>query len=279
MRLLAERIECIFASSNFFIMQKLFLILAILIVAIACSPAKIAVDDAGWQKKEELAVRGRNGFLIKQKLSFGEFQTTSVKRSWTKGSSWGFGTSLGEDWVDDLSIEFVRRKQTIRFSLVDSEGHESEVTAFTKVRWTDFGVGSVSPGLVNANELSIGFNGQNIFAVRIFTSRSDTPWDMFIDNIAAQQTPKKYSGLLAKSKSEYYTIVPVYKLINKHGKAVALPFGGSFGFEFKGPGNETVAAVSLIDNGIVYFGDLNADERFLLANAAASLLLQQQLSE
>ena len=75
-------------------MQRLFLIPVTLIVAIACSPAKIAVDNAGWQQKEELAVKGRNGFLIKQKLSFGEFKTTTVKRSWTKGSSWGFAVGL-----------------------------------------------------------------------------------------------------------------------------------------------------------------------------------------
>jgi hypothetical protein len=87
-------------------MQKLFLIFAILIVAIACSPVKIAVDDAGWQQKEELSVKGRNGFLIKQKLSFGEFKTGNAKRSWTKGSSWGFGVPVANDWVDRLNIEF-----------------------------------------------------------------------------------------------------------------------------------------------------------------------------
>jgi hypothetical protein len=260
-------------------MRSIIHALFIICFLFSCTSAKIAIDAEEMKVIEELPVQGRNGFLFKQKLSFGEFSTAKVNRSWTKGSSWGFGTSLGEDWVDNLNIEFVRRKQTIRFSLLDSKGHESEVTAFTKVRWTDFGVGNVSPALINANELSIGFNGQNIFAVRIFTSRSDTPWDMFIDNMAAQQKPKKYSGLLAKSKSEYYTVVPVYKLMNKQGKAVALPFGGAIGFEFKDKWNQSVAVVSLIDNGIVYFPQLAAEEKFVLANAAAALLLQEHLNE
>ena len=68
-------------------------------VPIGYTPVKIAVDDTGWEQKEELSVKGRNGFLFKQKLSFGEFNTTSVQRSWTKGSSWGFSVPVASDWV------------------------------------------------------------------------------------------------------------------------------------------------------------------------------------
>jgi hypothetical protein len=67
--------------------------------------------------------------------------------------------------------------------------------------------------------------------------------------------------------------------MNKQGKAVALPFGGSIGFEFRNPQGITVAAVSLIDNGVVYFCALSSAEKFLLANAAAALLLQEQLDQ
>ena len=38
-------------------------------VPIGYTPVKIAVDDTGWEQKEELSVKGRNGFLFKQKLS------------------------------------------------------------------------------------------------------------------------------------------------------------------------------------------------------------------
>jgi hypothetical protein len=277
--LFSDTIKIIFASSNLIIMQKLFLILAILIVAISCSPVKIAVDDAGWQRKEELSVKGRNGFLIKQKLSFGEFKTGNVKRSWTKGSSWGFGVPVANDWIERLNIEFVRRKQTVRFSLTDAAGNESEVTAFSKVRWTDLSIGNNPNSVVNVigDLLQIGDAGTNTYAVRIFPARNEQPWEMLIDNNAAVRNAKTYTGLLAKNKTEYYTVAPVYKLMNKKGKAVALPISGSVGFEFRNQKGETVAAVSLIDNGVVYFAALAPQEKFLLANAAAALLLQQQL--
>lgn len=245
---------------------------------IACSPAKIAVDDASWQQKEELAVKGRNAFLIKQKLSFGEFKTTVVKRSWTKGSSWGFGIGVN-DWVEQIGIEFSRRKQTVRFHLTDAAGNEAQVTALAKARWTDLTIGRNPNSAINiiGDLLQIGDAGTSTYAVRIATSQNAEPWEMIIDNNAAQRNAKKYKGILAKGKSEYYIITPVYKLMNRQGKAVALPFGGSVGFEFQKPGGETVAAVSLIDNGVVYFNQLAKDEKFLLANAAAALLLQQQL--
>lgn len=248
---------------------------------LACAPAKIAIDDAAWNQKEELAVKGRNGFFIKEKLSFGEFKTTSVKRSWNKGSSWGFGAPVPNDWVERLNVEFVRRKQTVRFSLADANGNESEVTAFSKVRWTDLSIGNNPNSVVNiiGDLLQVGDAGTNTYAVRIFPARNEQPWEMVIDNNAAQRKAKTYTGLLAKSKSDYYIIAPVYQLRNKQGKAVNLPLGGSVGFEFRKPGGETVAAVSLIDNGVVYFNHLSKNEKFLLANAAAALLLQQQLDQ
>lgn len=251
------------------------------ILIFSCTPAKIAVDGAGWSQKEELAVKGRQGFLIKQKLSFREFKTTTVKRSWTKGSSWGFGIPLANDWVESLNIEWVKRRQTVRFNLTDEKGNESEVTAFSKVQWRDFTIGNNPNSIVNiiGDIMKIGDAGTNTYAVRIFPSKSEHPWEMLIDNNAAQRNAKSYTGLLAKSKSEYYTVAPVYKLLNKQGKAVALPLGGSVGFEFRNQNGNTMAVVSLIDNGVVYFNKIAPQEKFLLANAAAALLLQQQLDE
>lgn len=261
--------------------MRFVFIIGIIFSIISCSPAKIAVEDSGWSQREELPVKGRQGFLLRQKLSFGEFHTGKVQRSWTKGSSWGFGIPLANDWVESLNLEFVRRKQTVRFSLTDTRGNESEVTAFSKVRWTDLTIGDNPNSLVNiiGDFLRIGDKGSNTYAVRIFPSRQEQPWEMIIDNNAAQLHPKKYTGLLARNNRDYYTVTPVYKLLNKQGKAVALPLGGSVGFEFRNPNGDVVAAVSLIDNGVVYFNRLPADEKFLIANAAAALLLQQQLDQ
>lgn len=261
-------------------MQNVMYSFLLIIVLQACnSVPKIAVSDSSMHTAEGLAVKGRNGFFIRQKLSFGEYRTTAVNRSWTKGSSWGFRVPVPNDWVDRLNIDFVRRKQTVRFSLVDKAGHQSEVTAFSKVRWHDLSIGNNPNSIVNiiGDIMQIGDGGVNTYAVRIIPAKNEEPWEMLIDNNAAQRNAKTYTGLLAKNKDEYYTVAPVYKLLNKQGNAVNLPFGGSVGFEFSNQHGQTVAAVSLMERGTVYFGQVSAEEKFLLANAVAALLLQQQL--
>ena len=87
-----------------------------------------------------------------------------------------------------------------------------------------------------------------------------------------RQDQKKYIGYIAKSASEYYSIVPVSKmeLNGRSGNILA----GSIGYEFRDPAGNPVAAVSLIDRGMVFLGKTNSADRFLLANACAALLLQ-----
>ncbi|HWR31970.1 MAG TPA: hypothetical protein VN451_00475, partial [Chitinophagaceae bacterium] len=85
----------------------------------------------------------------------------------------------------------------------------------------------------------------------------------------------QYTGLLAKSKDEYYTIVPVNKMEIKVKTGATLM--GSIGFEFHNKEGKTVAAVSMIDKGMIYLGKTNPEERFLLANACTALLLQEQI--
>jgi len=59
-------------------MEKNKFFVAIAMLAVGCTPAKMAVEKNNWNKIEEFSVKGRQGLLIKQKLSFGEYQTSSV---------------------------------------------------------------------------------------------------------------------------------------------------------------------------------------------------------
>ena len=65
-------------------MAKQIIAACIIALLTSCSTAKMAVDNSQWNNTQELSVKGRQGLLIKQKLSFGEYKTISVKRSWTK---------------------------------------------------------------------------------------------------------------------------------------------------------------------------------------------------
>jgi hypothetical protein len=115
---------------------------------------------------------------------------------------------------------------------------------------------------------------ESTYYVQIYTKENDRPWEMLIDNQAAHARSKTYTGMLTLSKDKYYTIVPVTQM-EKNGKTgTAL---ANLGFEFRDASGKAIAAVSLIDKGMVFLGKTSAEERLLLANACTALLLQEEI--
>ena len=260
-------------------MKKIVAIsLSLLILAVSCTPFKMTVSDDLKANNDEYTVKGRNGTRIKQKVSFGGYSTTSIKRSWTKGNSSRFGIGYGgtaqQEWVNIISTEYINKKQTIRFNLVDGNNN-SDVYCVSRFNSKDLEIGKSPNSLLNIGMdiLGIGGKSSSNYYVQVFASEKDArPWEMVIDNQLSQARPKEYIGYIAKSSTEYYSIVPVTKL-EKNGKSGNI-LAGAIGFEFRNPQGKPVAAVSLIDNGMVFLGRISAEERFLLANACTALLLQ-----
>lgn len=250
-------------------------------IATSCGTVKIAVSDDLKASNDEYTVKGNNGTRIKQKISFGEYYTTEIKRSWTKGSSslsgLGFGTPGQDDWVNIISTEYIRKKQTIRYHLTDGK-QQSDVYCVARFNAKDFEIGKSNSILnIGMDILGVGGKSSSNYYVQIWASPTDErPWEMVIDNQLSQARPKEYIGYIAKSKTEYYSIVPVTKLEKNNGKSGNI-LAGSVGFEFRDPQGKAVAAVSQIDNGMVFLAKIDASQRFLLANACAALLLQDEI--
>lgn len=259
----------------------LTLLLLAVVITTGCTTAKMAVSDELKSSNDEYKVKGRNGSLIKQKVSFGDYSTTEVKRSWTKGSSSksgiGYRDAQRDGWVNIISMEYIRKKQTVRFKLSDGS-NSSEAYCVSKFNSKDLELGASPNSILNIGMdiLGVGGRSNSSYYVQIFAGeKDDRPWEMVIDNQLAQAKRKEYIGYLAKSRTEYYSVIPVYHMETAKGNASTL--GGTIGFEFRDPGGKPVAAVSLLDNGVVFLGRIDAKERFLLANACTALLLQQEI--
>lgn len=258
----------------------MYTVLLLSILVASCAPMKMSVSDELRSSNDEYSVKGRNGSRIKQKLSFGEYQTSSLKRSWTKGNSARVGfsyTNAQQEWVNLISMEYIRKRQTVRFELTDGN-NVSEVYCVSRFNARELELGKRENSFLNIGMdlLGIGGRSTSTYYVQLHASLSDErPWEMIIDNQASQAKPKEYIGYIAKSRSEYYSIVPVRKL-EKNGKSGNI-LAGSIGYEFRNPQGKPVAAVSLIDNGMVFMGKVDAKERFVLANACAALLLQDEI--
>lgn len=265
-----------------FCMQKFFYYAGLLLLIISCSPARIALDENNWNNKQELTVKGRQGILINQKLSFGEYHTVSVKRSWTKGSSmfagWVWARPGYEDYSRMIGLEFSKQKQTVKFELTDAAANESSAFCVTKVRSKDFVLGKNFNSLfsVNLGILGVENASENLYWINIYLKNQERPWEMVLDNEAAQTKSKKYAGVISQSNENYYTVHPVYKMQGNNGKEVSLLMG-SMGYEIRSKEGKPLAAVALIDNGVVYLNSVEGEEKFLMANICTALLLQQEI--
>ena len=263
--------------------MKLFLRSAVasLLLFASCTPMKMAVHPDLQPAYDEFSVKGRQGILIKQKMSFGEFNTGTVKRSWTKGSSvrngFGYIDPNRMEWVNLISTEYINKRQTLRYSL-HSGGLQSDVYCVSRFNAEDLTVGRRENSVVNIALDILGHGGEStsMFYAQVFPAEKDQhPWQLVLDNQKSQAKPGRYVGSLYKNEKEFYTVHPVRQLESK-GKVRDMPFG-SIGFEFRNPAGKTVAAVSMMDKGMVYLGKTSAEERFLLANACTAILLQEQI--
>ncbi len=260
-------------------MQRIFYPLLFFITIASCTPFKMTISDELKASNDEYTVKGRNGILVKQKLSFGEFRTAVVKRSWISGGStvrgFGFGYPGTADYTNIISTEYIRRNQSIFFSLLDDEARRSEVYCISRFNAKEFTVGNRENSIFNLalDILGKGGSSESHYYVQLYAAENEEPWEMVIDNKAAQSDAKTYTGILAQDKNHYYTIVPVTRL-EKNGKSGPMLFG-SIGFEFRDRDGRAVAAVSMMDKGTVILAKTGTKERFILANACAALFLQQ----
>jgi hypothetical protein len=262
------------------IMLRTIFILALSLSLAACGPAKLGLDSARWSKKQELAVKGRQGILIKQKLSFGEFKTATVKRSWTRGSTefagWAWGRPGYEDYARIIGTEYSNKKQSLRFELSDDKANQSSVFCVTRAQSEHLVIGKNPNSLFNiaSDLLSIEGSSENFFWVKIYLKNDEQPWEMLIDNEAVQRQSKTYTGVVAQGRDKYYTIHPINTIAGKDNQIRTMPFG-SIGFEIRNKEGKPLAAVSMMDKGTVYFNPLPGPEKFLVANICAALLLQE----
>jgi hypothetical protein len=262
-------------------MKARFLIPVLILVLFSqCHPARMALHGDAWPQKEEYEVQGKKGLFSKERMQFGEFYTTQVKRSWTGGTTSRYGLGRGNvtdyDYTNIIALDYIKRKQTIKFALTDAGNRNSEVFCVSNFRATEVVIGNRPNSILNIGidvVKSILSQPDDKYYVQIYT-KEERPWELLLDNVKANMKPKEYVGYLSQGSGRYYTIVPVSQMEGKDGKPANILFG-SVGFEIRNREGKAVAAVSKLNKGVVYLQSMNADEKFLLANACAALLLQE----
>ncbi len=264
-------------------MARIILLFCISIILGGCNTMVPALSVSEEETVESFPVKGRQGLLINQKLQFGDYSTSRVKRSWTRGGNTRidipFGTVANEDYPNLIGMDYVSKDQSFNFQMNDIKGYNSDVYGSSQFRSRDLLIGDNPNSVVNVLQDIFGKTdfSENIFYMQLFLNDQREPWQLLIDNHASEFFAKEYQGIFALNRDTYYTLKPITKLLGKNGSVNEI--FGSVGFEVFDTQDRLVGAVSLVDNGQVYFTTKDAKERFILANLFSALLLQQDVSE
>lgn len=226
--------------------------LTLIILLLICGLISAFSQEALPQHAVTYDVKGRNGWLVNQSLSFGPYQSSKVKRSWTSAPSF--------EWI----VRLQKAKQKFYFELADNQGNQSEVYMSGLLSRTELPVFDKT--------LSLMLPDEDLFLGLI--TYQDKTWQFYLENPNKTTMLEKVNGTLSDG-NQTITIEESRYLSNgkKHigGEALA--------YHFKLNGN-VIGLVEIINKGKVIIDDsLSADQKFIVANAAAALLLRQNLAD
>lgn len=226
-------------------------IAALLLAAVSlggCQTARLPVPDS-LVTAERLAVSGRQGLQLRQRLRFGSYVAHPINRSWTRGRDRGA----------TLAARQLERRQTYRFTLQDSDVEYWFVACHASAQSIriDLGVIEAHP----ADESALYCNLQSA------TDRL-AAWELELQ----ERRGRPLAGTLELGDTRF-------DVDGTNRLEGALPMGSTTGYEIRSDG-DVVGAVEVINNGAVWLSpDLDLEQRRLLAAAAAALLLLEDLYE
>ena len=267
-----------------------FLLIAA-VVFTSCTSVKVAVPDQFSSQATKMPVKGLNGWMINQQLSFGNYQTSRIKRGWDFQSSiqWTkFRISPEEMILKVFNIDTDKRAlaQRNKFQYTIQEGDNmAEIYATEKFKEKQLVYKSNNPhiGQVSAtNNYEYAFTA----AIMPLTGTDKAPWSLVLINKydRAKDTARRLfdrpyveeEGYATNGK-ENIAIRPLRlsNMTTKGGKDTKV-FGGPVltGYEIQWDGG-VVAIVDIMDNNVWIYNDLEASEKLILSSIASAIMLKR----
>ncbi len=225
--------------------------LLILFLFSACSTPRINVDEQLLSDSDLYEVQGRQGWLANQTLSFGEFQSGKVDRSWTKGYDYPF------------IVRFTGAKEKLSYTLKGGKDLEADVFCIGKLREQDL--------RLFHRYFDINLNAKDIFSGTVVLGE-EIAYDFYVMNLNQNNVSRAVEGRIIGEDS-FISIEPIKKLEgNKAYLSAQAP-----GFEFKLNG-QVIGAVEVLNKGRIWIKkDLSEENRLLVASVASALLLRSDL--
>ncbi len=246
MRSMAVFEPCKSAGSQF----TIFLVSLILLSG--CTVPYMQVDPQLSASTAAMPVSGREGWLINQQLSFGQFTSGPVKRSWTTG------------YTIPFILRFSGAKEQLGFSTFNGARDKAELFCLGKLRERDL------PVLNRSFEVNL--KTRDVFTCAI--ALDDESFELYSENLNQNPRFKAPTGQL-KGPGVNLAISAVGSLEGGQSSWSTT----ALGYELLSDG-EVVAAVETLNDGRVWISsELSDQHQLLAASVATALLLRSSLAE
>ena len=229
--------------------------------------------------------------MINQKLTFGPYQTSSIKRGWDFTSSvqyTKFRISPEEALLKVFSVDTDKRNlnQRNKFQYTLEEGNQlAEIYATEKFSEKQLVYKSNNPYIGTAsktNKYEYAFTA----AIVPLTLKEKDPWSLVMINKydIAKDTARKLFDKPYVEEEGYATngkdniaIRPlrIENVTTKSGKQTKV-LGGKMlsGYELQWDGG-VVAIIDILDNSLWIYNDLEPSEKFILSSIASAIMLKR----
>lgn len=235
-------------------MTRFIVTAAMLLCLSGCKDYNIRIDENMRDDAQMMPVKGRQGVLINQKLSFGEFGTDRIKRGWTFKYNVPFF----------LRFEGAREKLSFtQFNELKQEARVAAVGRFLNHELPILG-----------DYFGIPLKYEHYFAGTIYLPHNGHSYDFVVHNPEANFVLLPTSGFI-KGPGLEAEIKGITKLDDR--KVLNID---NLGFEFYAQ-NRSIGAVQIFNNGKVWIRKgLETEHRLVLAALSSSLMVRNaELSE
>lgn len=267
-------------------MKKYIYIPLIAIVFISCSTAKLAVPEKFTAVAEKMPIKGVNSWVFNQKLSFGKYQTSKVKRGWTSTSEdryYSIEQRLMKVFAVDNFNSVTQQKNKYRYTIQDGTS-EAQVYCLEKMTREQI---TIKTNTKLLGDLSRTNNSQYCFSAAILPMKDTSvePWQLVIYNTydRSKDTSRRLFDLPYVEEEGYVTNgketieikpVRVANMTSKSGKESRFPVKILSGYELR-IDDGVIAIIDSLSNQLWVYKELDEPTRLIVAAISSALLLRQ----
>jgi hypothetical protein len=262
----------------------------IILLLVSCNAAKLSVPSSFGEKATKMPVRGLDGWQINQKLNFGNYSTSKIKRGWDFTSSVSytkFRISPEEAIlkVFDINTDKNTNNQKNKFQYtIENEKLIAEVYATEKFKEKQLVYKSNNPWIGNASKTN---KYEYAFTASIvpLSLKDKSPWSLVLINKydIAKDTVRSLFDKPYVEEEGYATNgkenVSIRSIrtdkITANGKETKV-LGGKMltGYEIQWNG-ESVAMIDILEKSIWILNSAEEDQKLIVASVSSAILLKR----